>query len=91
MVTGKDPVANIDHINGIRHDNRIANLREATHAQNCRNRVAKVGRLEPKGVYLSRGRYHVKIGIGSYDTMEEASAAYERVARLLYGEFARSK
>lgn len=91
MTTGKDPKANIDHINGIRHDNRIANLREATHSQNCMNKIARVGKREPKGVYFNRGRYNVKIGIGSYDTMEEASAAYDRVARILFGEFARSK
>lgn len=91
MATGHDPVEKIDHINGIRHDNRIANLREATHAQNCMNKIARVGKVEPKGVYRNRGRFNVKIGIGSFDTIEEATAAYDRVARLLYGEFARSK
>jgi hypothetical protein len=35
---GKFPDNCIDHINKIRHDNRIANLREATFAQNALNR-----------------------------------------------------
>lgn len=30
----------IDHINGIRSDNRLCNLRPATKKQNCENRVA---------------------------------------------------
>jgi len=28
----------LDHINGIRDDNRIANLRKVSHAQNCQNK-----------------------------------------------------
>ena len=40
---------NTDHINGIRHDNRIENLRAATFAQNQYNRlVSKEVKLESK-------------------------------------------
>lgn len=39
MVHGVDPVGVIDHINGIRDDNRIANLRDVTPAQNGLNVV----------------------------------------------------
>jgi hypothetical protein len=38
-VHGKWPVEQLDHISGVRADNRIANLREATNAQNHQNRA----------------------------------------------------
>lgn len=38
MVYGSFPDFEIDHINGIRDDNRLINLRSVTHAMNCRNR-----------------------------------------------------
>lgn len=34
---GEWPAAEIDHINGDRADNRIANLRSVSHIENCRN------------------------------------------------------
>jgi hypothetical protein len=37
----KKCVEQIDHINGIRHDNRIENLRSVTNQQNCFNRKPK--------------------------------------------------
>ena len=38
-VYGKFPKDQIDHINGIKSDNRIANLRESTHAENMQNEI----------------------------------------------------
>lgn len=38
MVTGKDPVNEIDHINGNPFDNRWENLRDVSTKDNCRNR-----------------------------------------------------
>jgi hypothetical protein len=37
-MTGGFPAEHVDHINGIRDDNRWANLREVTNAENTKNR-----------------------------------------------------
>jgi hypothetical protein len=37
IVYGKFPIGHIDHINGIRFDNRLTNLRSVTHQQNIHN------------------------------------------------------
>lgn len=51
--TGKEPINQIDHLNGIRDDNRFSNLREATNRDNQCNRHKKVGKDKdlPIGVY----------------------------------------
>lgn len=36
---GENPAAAIDHINGIRSDNRITNLRQASNSDNCCNKA----------------------------------------------------
>lgn len=52
-VHGKWPDSELDHVNRIRSDNRIANLREATRALNCQNSLQS-GRNTSghKGVYF---------------------------------------
>lgn len=94
MVEGRFPEATIDHINGVKDDNRLENLRHATYTQNNVNRRgwAKSG---AKGVRVNgAGRFRARIivggkhiGLGTYDTLEEASDAYKEAARRYYGEF----
>jgi hypothetical protein len=93
-VYGRWPLDQIDHINGIRFDNRIANLREATNSQNKQNRKPKVAGL--KGVYRQKNRWRARITInrrclylGTFSTPEAASAAYREAAIKHFGEFAR--
>ena len=83
-------------MNGIRCDNRIDNLRDATHAQNCMNRKP-MGRSS-KGCYWQekRGKWIAQIGfkgkritIGYFNTEGEASLAYEAKSKELHGEFSR--
>jgi hypothetical protein len=95
-VYGKLPNGNIDHINRNPADNRISNLREATHGQNCRNATKyKNNRTGYKGVFRRRnGSYrayitynHVRYNLGHYKTPELASAAYKKKAMEFDGEF----
>lgn len=86
---GYDPEV-LDHINGNRSDNRISNLRECTHAQNLA--AAKKNSL---GYEIHGAKYRVRINvehvrheIGSFDTPEEATAAYQTARHNLLGEFA---
>lgn len=92
--TGKWPSAEIDHINTVKQDNRWANLRLATKAQNARNKARK-NKHGLKGVTFKKGRYdaqicinYKKIHLGSFDTAAEAHAAYVKAAHEFHGEFA---
>lgn len=88
----------IDHINRNRLDNRLCNLRICTVLQNNMNRgVSKNNRCGYKGVAFdrSKGKYKASIGlnnkkihIGYYDSVEEASKAYNRAALHLFGDYA---
>lgn len=86
----------IDHINGIKADNRIANLRLATPTQNQQNK-AGTGQY-PKGVTWRdrkekpwQARIRVdgeRIHLGSFATMEEAAEAYREACVKFHGVFA---
>lgn len=96
-VHGRWPAQALDHINGDRSDNRIANLREASQKQNMANRPANRGRVLPKGVHRHGQRWKTVIKydgltrhLGCFDTIEEASAAYAVTASRIFGEFARA-
>lgn len=91
----------IDHKNGIKSDNRIDNLREATHAQNNANFASKMGKHSiyrgvTKGARCVRFSASIRdpnegrrIRLGSFLTQEEAARAYDAAAHRIYGEFAR--
>lgn len=92
--TGGDDV---DHIDRDRLNNRRANLRHCTQAENSRNtKLGKNNTSGAKGVSNTpTGRWRARITvdrreirIGTFDTVEEAGAAYDAIARKLHGEFA---
>jgi len=101
IVHGNWPVLEIDHINGIRDDNRLSNLREATRAQNTQNKRRQKNNTSGfKGVHFNvrekRFQADIKargtaLRLGFYDTAEEAYQAYCEAAHQLHGEFARLK
>ena len=97
---GRWPSDQIDHINCIRSDDRLSNLREATAHQNARNKSASVRNATGvKGVHFERSKNKFMAQVranGEYvfrrrfKTLEEAAAAYAEAARQYHGEFART-
>lgn len=96
-VNGHFPDCEIDHINRNPSDNRIDNLRLASHSENIRNIGMKSNNTSGfKGVTLHKrtgkwratcrlnGKNH---SLGLHSTKEEASAAFIEFNRLHYGEF----
>jgi len=97
-VHGNIPKNCIDHIDGIKYNNKISNLREATSAQNSQN-IKKAHSSNKStgllGVHLRKdtGKFQVRIDInnkqkyiGNFKTKEEAHEAYVKAKRK-YHEF----
>ena len=90
----------IDHINGVRDDNRLCNLRECTKMQNAANRCQRKDSKQP-----AKGIYHHKSGgwvasiqvrkdrryIGYFKTEQEARLAYQDAAVEGFAEFNREE
>lgn len=80
--TGKWPEHCIDHINRVRNDNRIENLRDVPAEVNLKNN-GKQGGTGLTGVFTNRGRFYAKTQtrgkgryLGRFETAEAAHAAY---------------
>jgi len=74
----KEVVEEIDHINGIKDDNRIINLRSVTHQQNMFNTKAK-GYSWHKASNKWKSQIvlnNKKIHLGLFNTEDEAREAY---------------
>ena len=97
-VYGRWPEPMTDHINGIKTDNRIDNLREVTMAQNAQNRQpyktnSGLPRSGFKGVHWIKasskwraaiGHNKKTISLGMFDDPEKAFLAYKEAAEKLH-------
>ena len=92
-VHGEWPNDQLDHINGSRSDNRLANLRAASHSENQHNQ--RKPRSDNKsgflGVFPYRGKFRAMIRIdgkqrslGDFSTPEAAHEAYLKAKRALH-------
>lgn len=94
-VYGTYPTDNLDHINGIRNDNRITNLRLATRSQNSCNRGKGSNNSTGfKGVTPVNDKYRARVAsckkyfnLGTFPSAELAHQAYCKKASELHGEF----
>jgi len=93
MHHGYWPPIEVDHINGIKSDNRIENLRKTTIKQNRQNsKLRWDNSTGEKGItfYPDRGTYLVRIQnryIGRFRSKEDAVDARLREEEKSYGEF----
>jgi hypothetical protein len=94
-VYGEWPTHQIDHVNGDKLDNRIANLRDVTDAfnkQNCRlarahNQTGLLGVRQDKrrGVFFSSIKTNGKVKyLGAFETPSQAHAVYIAAKRSLH-------
>lgn len=82
------PTEQIDHVNGVRDDNRRCNLREATAFENARNRRShKPTKTGFKGVYAMGKKFQASCRVanvvhhlGTFPTAEEAAIVYNSFA-----------
>lgn len=96
---GSFPITEIDHINRIKTDNRIENLRVATRSQNGCNKLAmrtnssgykgvsyhKAARAWSAQIHFEGRKKH----LGLFNTPELAHEFYCLAADVLHGEFSR--
>lgn len=87
-------IKGLDHIDRDRSNNRIENLRKATHPQNCANKKIKAtNKTGFRGVskYKHYQKWIAKAGntyLGLFNSPELAAGAYDKKIIELYGEFA---
>jgi hypothetical protein len=94
LMTGQDPIDQIDHIDGDRLNNRWVNIRAATNGSNRWNsKLPKNNKSGVKGVCRENGRgwvaYINRQRIGRFDTKADAMIARQGAAKLMHGEFLR--
>lgn len=95
---GHFPAFHIDHINGVKDDNRFSNLREASSAENNRNvRISSRNTSGVKGVSFSKdiGKWkaychdgEVNVHLGYFSEIRDAERMVREYRVKFHGEFA---
>lgn len=98
---GKWPESDVDHINMVKTDNRISNLRLGSRGQNMANmRATKANKSGFIGVHWAKreGKWVSSITIdhkfkflGYYDDPVSAAKAYNEECAKIHGDFAKKK
>lgn len=99
-LNGEWPEVTVDHISGVRNDNRFSNLRLASYGENARNvKMHGDNQSGYKGVFWCKrsrkwiGKICVRgrqVWLGSYDNPEDAHAAYVKASAELHRDFGRT-
>lgn len=98
-MTGKWPSDEVDHVNGIKNDNRFENLREVTHAQNQWNKgKPKNNNSGFKGVcwHKQTKSWRAKLGFHGkhyqryFKSKLQALLWLHQMRKKLHGEFAKA-
>lgn len=93
LVHGSWPRGQVDHINGIKDDNRLCNLRDVSININNQNKRLPFANSHTGvlGVGMLNGKYRARIRVngkrkhlGDFETIEDASNAYVNAKRLLH-------
>lgn len=89
LSTGAWPAQEVDHINGIRSDNRLNNLRPCSRSQNMYNTMKKgVCYHKTQLKWVASIRVNTKrLHLGSFTSEADALAAYDAAARKYHGSF----
>jgi len=96
-MTGKFPTLLIDHINGIKNDNRLSNIRQATfheNAKNCPKRKNNKSGLKNVSLHKRSQKWAAsarlngkKIHLGLFENKNEAFEVYKKFAIENHGNF----
>jgi hypothetical protein len=98
LLLNAGPGEEVDHINGIRYDNRRCNLRVVNRRENAKNRrknitmAGKQPTSQYKGVFWSHGAWEVEIKagkryyLGRYKSEIEAAIAYDEASEKYHGQ-----
>ena len=88
MTTGKWPKNLMDHINGVRDDNRLCNLREATMSENHQNRKSASNTGIPGISRRKSGSYYVQLKLNGkhvfhtvFPSLDEAIEALKKAKK----------